>query len=352
MQNYKKKSYFCILKYKNMLLMKKHHIHEPQGLTDSPRQVNSPFTFHLSLSRLLPLAFAILFACTLSAQQTFTFLTRDTVNLKLDVYQPVHPRPDHACVVYVFGGGFFSGERNNEYSVQCCKLLADRGFVAVAIDYRLYLKHAPQLPLLKMHQNFDTAIRQAVEDCSAAIAYLCSHAEQLNIDPSRIILTGSSAGAITVLQTDYCRANTLPPAAALPNGFRPAAVIPYAGAILCNNNALHYATPPAPTCFFHGTCDRIVNYHRFRASLSSSLFGADKVAKVFDNEGYSHWIMRFQDRGHEIAIALPPTIDEFCAFVDATLSGRVMHYDATCTDAAVPTSSWTHMTLFDLYLHK
>lgn len=60
--------------------------------------------------------------------------------------------------------------------------------------------------------------------------------------------------------------------------------------------------------------------------------------------------MRFQDRGHEIAIALPPTIDEFCAFVDAVLAGRKMQYDATCVDAAVPQTEWTHMSIFDLYV--
>ena len=47
------------------------------------------------------------------AQQTFTFAQRDTLSLKMDVYQPSNPRPDHSCVVYVFGGGFISGERNN-----------------------------------------------------------------------------------------------------------------------------------------------------------------------------------------------------------------------------------------------
>ena len=101
----------------------------------------------------------LLVAGVACAQQTYTFATRDTMELKLDVYQPQHPRPDHACVLYVFGGGFMSGQRNDKYSVQCCQLLADKGFVAIAIDYRLYLKHAPKVPLLKMYTLFDTAIR-------------------------------------------------------------------------------------------------------------------------------------------------------------------------------------------------
>lgn len=283
------------------------------------------------------------------AQNTYTYLVRDTLEMKLDVYQPECPREDRACVVYLFGGGFVMGERNNEYSEKCCRMLAERGFVAVSIDYRLYLKHAPRVPLLKAHTLFDTAIRQAVEDCSAALAWLCGHARELNIDTARIVLTGSSAGAITVLQTDYCRANALPPASSLPAGFRPAAVVPYAGGIYCSARGLKYALPPAPTCFFHGTKDRIVNYNSFRGSLQKALFGSNKVAKVFKKNNYSHWILRFEGRGHDIASVMPQTIDEFCAFVDASLSGRVMQYDAFCTDGAIPVTKWTNMSFFDIY---
>lgn len=304
------------------------------------------------MKNIVVLVFAILLGLSAHAQQTYTFAVRDTVELKMDVYQPKHPRADHACVLYVFGGGFVSGARNEKYSVKCCQLLADRGFVAVAIDYRLYLKHAPKVPLLKMYTLFDTAIRYAVEDCAEAVAYLWDHAGELKLDPSKMVLTGCSAGAITVLQTDYSRVNHLDVVAKLPKGFVPAAVIPYAGGIMCRNHALKYDSQPAPTCMFHGTCDKIVNYKRFRGSLGTSLFGTSSVAKVFAKNKYNYWVLRFEKRGHEIAIALPPTIDEFCAFVDAALSGRVMQYDATCTDAAVKETEWSKMNLFDLYLKK
>lgn len=304
------------------------------------------------MKNIVVLVFAVLLGLAVQAQQTYTFAVRDTVELKMDVYQPKYPRTDHACVLYVFGGGFVSGARNEKYSVKCCQLLADRGFVAVAIDYRLYLKHAPKVPLLKMYTLFDTAIRYAVEDCAEAVAFLWDHAGELRLDPSKMVLTGCSAGAITVLQTDYSRVNHLDVVAKLPKGFVPAAVIPYAGGIMCRNQALKYASQPAPTCMFHGTCDKIVSYKRFRGSLGTSLFGSSSVAKVFAKNKYNYWMLRFEDRGHEIAVALPPTIDEFCAFVDAALSGRVMQYDATCTDAAVKRTEWSKMNLFDLYLKK
>ncbi len=302
------------------------------------------------MKKVILLIVTLLLAFIGSAQQTYTFATRDTMELKMDVYQPQHPRADHACVLYVFGGGFMSGNRDDDFSRKCCQLLAEKGFVAVAIDYRLYLKHAPKVPLLKMYTLFDTAIRYAVEDCSDAIAFLWDHAGELKIDPTKMVLTGCSAGAITVLQTDYSRVNHLPAASHLPAGFVPVAVIPYSGGIMCQNNKLKYASQPAPTCMFHGTSDKIVNYRRFRGSLGTSLFGTHSLAKVFAKNKYNYWVLRFEKRGHEIAIALPPTIDEFCAFVDAALSGRVMQYDATCTDTAIRRTEWSNYSLFDLYL--
>jgi len=287
---------------------------------------------------------------TAYAQQTFTYRTLDTIQLQMDVYTPTHPRADKACVVYLFGGGLYQGARNSLQTKNICKTLADKGFVTVAIDYRLYLRQRhSKFPIMDTWKIMDTAISWAVADCSEAIAYLCNHASKLSIEPSRIILTGSSAGAITVLQTDYCRANAMPQTAALPKGFVPAAVIPYAGAILCPTNKFSYKTPPAPTCFFHGTADKIVYYDGMVCSFGIMLYGSNRLAKLFNEKKYSYWIMRYKDRSHEMAPAIPYTIDIFCAFVDACLENRLMQCDATCVDKRIPRTFWSGKTLIDLY---
>jgi predicted esterase len=231
-------------------------------------------------------------------------------------------------------------------------MLADRGFVAVAMDYRLYFKHPAKVSLLTAYHLFDTAITWAVEDCAEAVAFLWNNAKQLNLDPTKMVLTGSSAGAITVLQTDYSRANALPVVEKLPKEFVPAAVIAYAGGIFCKNSQLEYATPPAPTFLNHGTIDKIVNYRRMPGSLSMSLFGSSRLARHFDRKDYNYRIVRYEDRGHEVAAALPSTIDDFCAFVDAVFAGKVIQYDATCTDTFIQKTKWSDMDLFDLYFHK
>ncbi len=289
---------------------------------------------------------------------TYNFVTRGTKPLYLDVYRPAQPRADSACVVYVFGGGFVAGSRDNHFARSACQSLAAQGFVAVAIDYRLALAKGVSPDSMRLRYAspiFQNAIEVATEDCAAAVAYLWQNADKLGIARNRIVLTGASAGAIAVLQLDYLRANRSTGATwteavhELPTDFVPAAVVPYAGAVFAIGGKPRYATPPAPTCFFHGTIDRIVNYNKMRASLHTCMYGPKKLAKIYNRNGYNYWFFRYTDHGHEINAVLPNTIQEFTAFVDAALAGRIMQFDAQCHDTAIKTDEWSHKTVFDLY---
>ena len=83
----------------------------------------------------------------------------------------------HPAVVCIHGGGFRAGSRKG-YFDQCVRL-AQRGYVAATVDYRL----APAAPF-----------PAAVHDVKAAVRYLRANAARLDIDPSRICVTGGSAG--------------------------------------------------------------------------------------------------------------------------------------------------------------
>lgn len=285
--------------------------------------------------------------------ETYTFVERNGVPLCLDVYRPANPRADRACVVSVFGGGFVMGSRDDKLQLQVAKLLTERGFTVVSIDYRLGLKDSAATArysgLLQMGNLFQYCIDIAVEDCASAVAYVCTHANELNIDTSRMVLTGSSAGAITVLQLDYSRANALPTASALPEGWRPAAVVPYAGGVMCLKRDLKFATPPAPVMLMHGTKDKIVSYKHFGLPFSAKLRGANEMAKAYKRGGYPCWILRYQGIGHEVASFLPGSVDLFCGFVEQVFSGRVTWLDATVKDSKLVPTKWTKMNLFDLY---
>lgn len=286
--------------------------------------------------------------------QTYEFVKRGDKPLLMDVYTPATPRQDSACVVFMFGGGFVSGARNNASTRQYCQLLAERGYTAIAIDYRLHLKQvdADTIRLTNMQSIFCDAINIGAEDCAAAVAFLCSNASKLGISTKRIVLCGSSAGAISVMQLDYCRCNHLRPAAVLPLGWKPAAVVAYSGAIYCDGVRPNYSTPPAPTFFLHGDADRIVNYKKFPPVLRSGLYGPKKLHKLFEKNDYAHWYFIFDGIGHEVSGLMSYTIQEFDAFVNATLKGRQMHYDATLRDNDVKPTKWTTMNVFDLYKGK
>ena len=284
-------------------------------------------------------------------KESYAFVERDST-LYLDFYRPDNPRADKACVVSLFGGGFFKGTRDGKLQQRIASLLTERGFSVACIDYRLGLKDTARLATFSgitgRLDMFQYCIDIAVEDCAAAVDWLCRHATELDIDTSKIVLTGSSAGAIAVLQMDWCRANGLQLVAALPKAWKPAAVVPYAGAIMSHGSPT-WRTPPAPTLLMHGTEDKIVAYSTYPPILTYALYGAKRVFKQMQKQGYPCWIVRFEGIGHEVASWLPGSVDFFCGFVNQALSGRITTLDATMKDSKLVPSKWSKMTLKDLY---
>lgn len=301
------------------------------------------------------LLFLLLFTSVSSMAQTkttYSFVERDST-LYLDVHKPMVARADKAAVLAVFGGGFIVGKRDDNYQTALADSLVKRGFTVISIDYRLGLKDSVMVAnhsrLLDIDDLFQYCIDIATEDCAEAVKWTVSHAKEIDIDPTKIALTGSSAGAITVLQLDYCRANGLPQASALPKGWKPAAVIPYAGGIMCRKRDLRYDTDPAPTLLMHGTKDRIVNYKGFGLPFNPKLYGSKTLDRRMKKQDIPHWFIRFEGIGHEVASWFPGSVDLFCAFVDQALAGRISSLDATMTDSKLKPTEWTNMSLFELY---
>lgn len=81
------------------------------------------------------------------------------------------------AIVCIHGGGFRAGSRDG-YNAQIIRL-AQHGYVAVTIDYRLAPKF--QFPA-------------AIHDCKAAVRWVRANAAKYKIDPNRIGVTGGSAG--------------------------------------------------------------------------------------------------------------------------------------------------------------
>jgi acetyl esterase/lipase len=102
----------------------------------------------------------------------------DDPRLRLDVYQPKAAGTARPVVVFFYGGSWLRGERSQYRFVGAA--LAERGFVAVLPDYRLYPK--ARFPAF-------------LDDGAQAVAWVQQHARELGGDPQRIVLMGHSAGA-------------------------------------------------------------------------------------------------------------------------------------------------------------
>ncbi len=105
------------------------------------------------------------------------FANPDNQHLQLNLARPQSGSGPFPAVVCIHGGGFRAGTREG-YDSLCIKL-AQQGYVAVTITYRL--SPAYRFPA-------------AVQDCKAAVRWLRAHAAQYQVDPERIGATGGSAG--------------------------------------------------------------------------------------------------------------------------------------------------------------
>lgn len=245
---------------------------------------------------------ALLLTAQPSPQKTtYAYAQRDGIDLKLDIYQtPGTAEKTKPCIVFVFGGGFKEGTRDNEIYGAFFRHFSEKGFVVASIDYRLGLKGIAKAPSPFNQQPLSNAIQMAVEDLYAATAYLLENAANLHIDTASIIIGGSSAGAITVLQADYQKRNAMPPAEILPSQFQYAGVMSFAGGIYSTRGTPAYAVAPAPTLFFHGSSDKLVPYDKIRF-FNKGMFGSKTLARKFKKSGYPYCFFSMEGIGHEVS---------------------------------------------------
>ena len=198
-------------------------------------------------------------------KQTFVYAVKQTDTLRLDRYVALTPDSrTKPCLMFVFGGGFVGGRRDNASFLSYFEYYARKGYVVVSIDYRLGMKKAMQAGTLSEEtfpEAWITTLAMATGDLYDATAYVCDHASAWGVDKTRIVASGSSAGAITVLMGEYGICNGHPLARQkLPQDFNYAGVISYAGAIFDTQEELRWAKTPAPMMLFHGDADRNVPY--------------------------------------------------------------------------------------------
>ena len=96
----------------------------------------------------------------------------------LSIYRPEKGARNAAVIVFFYGGNWVSGERDDYAFVG--RSLAERGFVVVIPDYRLY----PQ-----------AGYPASLDDSARAVAWTSRRIAQYGGDPKRVFVMGHSAGA-------------------------------------------------------------------------------------------------------------------------------------------------------------
>ena len=326
----------------------------------------------------------------LKPDTTCVYAIKGTDTLRLDVYKPLEGSETmyngkvKPTILYVFGGAFVTGERDAILQLRWYKKLVEEGFPVVAIDYRLALKNffmpnqatsgnqtgksgkKPKVKKMEMAKMLPVALQQSVEDLYTATAYLLEHGDEFGVDARNMVVTGSSAGAMAVLQADYQMCNhdyfterwskevvktgknqkkmtkyiaaqaRIDALNQLPRDFRYSGVISFSGGVWSTESRPDYReATPVPTLLIHGVDDRIVTFKQIRF-FNYGFFGSSKLVSRLDRYDCSWRFMRYTGCGHEIAGSMTPTFTEQLTFIyENVMDGKHKIVDATLQEPGI-----------------
>lgn len=131
-----------------------------------------------------------------------TKVLRD-LELQMDIYTPQgDTSATRPLLLMMHGGAYLFGNKNEAGQSGWCRHFASLGYVAASIDYRLGFR--------LRRDSFAQAERWALEDATLALGYLLGR-EDLRIDPQRVVVAGTSAGAAIALCLAFDPPAGMPP---------------------------------------------------------------------------------------------------------------------------------------------
>lgn len=120
------------------------------------------------------------------------YATGNNTALKLDLYLPRIRTTPVPALVFFHGGGWVAGQK--EQDVLHLLPYLSLGWAVVNVEYRM---------------ASNSPAPAAVEDCRCALHWVAAHAKQFNLDTTRIVLTGGSAGGHLALITGMLPPNSM-----------------------------------------------------------------------------------------------------------------------------------------------
>ena len=288
-------------------------------------------------------------------KSTYMVARRDTCDLYMDVYEPTVIPGDtlqRPTILYVFGGGFITGQRDDPWVLPWFKLLNENGYRVVSVDYRLGLKGVPMkfdlFHLIQSANYTKKAVDMGVEDVFAAVRYLADHQEELGVDMDNVVISGSSAGAMISLSSELEACNRTVRAAILPEGFHFAGVMSFAGAIMSDSGKPEYKRTPCPQLLIHGTEDGAVAYDKMGFGRWGMFGSSYLVEKVLAPAGYVYQFYRYVGHTHDMAANMMANWPEEKRFLEVSVMGKKpLILDCTLDDPTMP--AWQSVSLDDIY---
>jgi acetyl esterase/lipase len=113
-----------------------------------------------------------------------TYAIASNYECKLDLWRPLDAQGAVPTLIYIHGGGWVSGKRE-QYALMFLPFI-EMGFAVVNVQYRM--AHVSPAP-------------SAVQDCRAALRWVIYNADKYGFDVQRLVLFGHSAGAHLALMT-------------------------------------------------------------------------------------------------------------------------------------------------------
>ena len=289
------------------------------------------------MKRLFTLLATITVAISAAAQTTHFYADRDGEKLYFDHYPAVGVEGSRPCVIFAFGGAFARGTKADKGYLPFFKALTEAGFDVVSIDYRKHLAKGIDTKGLKgAIITMKNAVEYAAEDMLSATKVVLDNAEKWNIDPTKIVACGSSAGAITALQAENMICNSDKRAEAL-GEFNYAGVVSFAGAIFSVSGKPKWEKEPCPIQLFHGNADSNVPYNKASA-MGVGFFGSKFLCKQFEKMDTPYWFYSALYRDHSIAgDPMYVNLEEIIAFINrAVVKGEKLQITQQVSNAKYP----------------
>ncbi len=131
----------------------------------------------------ISLGLLICWLCNLVAQEQRDIIYKEigSVQLKMTIYTPeqIHTSDTLPVIIFFFGGGWETGNISQfQYYAQN---YVEKNLITVLTEYRISSIHS-------------TTPLESLKDAKSAVRYLKQHAKELQIDTTRLIAAGGSAG--------------------------------------------------------------------------------------------------------------------------------------------------------------